>query len=231
MYYYDWTYILVLIGLGLSLLAQAKVRSTYAKFEKVPSKSGLTAAQAASHILYRAGISNVQVAHVSGSLTDNYNTSTGVLSLSDSTCNSTSIAAIGVAAHECGHAMQYNNGYALAEARNILYPVASFGQTIAWPLILIGFLTNSSWSNLILKIGILGFAAAVAFTLLTLPIEFDASKRAIVTLRESGMMDEEEISGVRTVLTAAALTYVAAAASSVLNLARILLLSRGRRRS
>ena len=230
LYYYDWTYILVIIGMLLSLAAQAKVKSAYSKYSKVMSKTGLTGAQAAQQILYRAGIMNVRVAHVSGNLTDNYNPGTEVLNLSDSTINSPSIAAIGVAAHECGHAMQHNQNYGPLALRSALVPVTNIGQSVAWPLILIGFFLNGDVGSIFLKIGILAFSLAVVFSLITLPVEFDASARAVRTLSESGMMDAEEISGVKKVLTAAALTYVAGAAASILSLLRIILLAGGRRR-
>lgn len=229
-YYFDWTYILVIIGLVLSLIAQGMVKSAFNKYQRVMSKSGITAADAAQQILYRAGISDVRVAHISGSLTDNYDPSNQVLHLSDSTINSRSIAAIGVAAHECGHAMQHSENYGPLGLRSALVPATKFGQTISWPLIVVGFLINGQIGDILLLIGIIAFSLAVLFSLVTLPVEFNASSRAVRVLSESGMMDQEEVAGVKKVLNAAALTYVAAAASSALSLLRILLLANGRRR-
>lgn len=226
----DWTYILVLLGLVLSLLAQAKVKSTYARYSRIGSRSGMTAAQAAENILYSQGIRGVRIARTAGNLTDNYNPKSMILNLSDSTIHSTSIAAIGVAAHECGHACQHAENYGPLSLRSAFVPAAQFGQTIAWPLIVLGLIINSEMSTILLTAGILAFSLGVLFALITLPVEFNASHRAVRILRDTGMMSEEELCGVKKVLTAAALTYVAAAASSILNLLRILILANGRRR-
>lgn len=229
-FYYDPTYFLVLIGVVLSLLASAKVKGTFNKYSRVRNSRGLTGAQAAEQVLHGAGIYDVRIEHVSGNLSDHYDPRNKVLRLSDSVYGQTSVAAVGVAAHECGHAIQHANGYAPLKFRNVLVPVANFGAQIAWPLILIGLLINRESSWYIMMAGIIAFSLAVLFQIVTLPVEFNASGRAIRILEETGMMHEEELGGARKVLSAAALTYVASAASSVLQLLRLVLLTGGRRR-
>ena len=229
-YYYDPTYSLVLIGLLLCLAASARVRSTYAKYGRVRSRSGLTGREAADRILRSAGIYDVRIEHVSGNLTDHFDPRNRVLRLSDATYQSASVAAVGVAAHECGHAIQHSRGYAPLKIRSAIVPVANFGSAIAWPLILLGLLFNSRSSYLLIQIGILAFSFAVLFQLVTLPVEFNASRRAVQILGESGMLLPDELSMTNKVLRAAALTYVAGAASAILQLLRIILLTGGRRR-
>ena len=229
-YYYDPTYSLVLIGLLLCLAASARVRSTYAKYGRVRSRSGLTGREAAEQILRSAGIYDVRIEHVSGNLTDHFDPRNRVLRLSDATYQSASVAAVGVAAHECGHAIQHSRGYAPLKIRSAIVPVANFGSAIAWPLILLGLLFNSRSSYLLIQIGILAFSFAVLFQLVTLPVEFNASRRAVQILGESGMLLSDELSMTKKVLRAAALTYVAGAASAILQLLRIILLTGGRRR-
>ncbi len=229
-YYYDPTYSLVLIGLLLCLAASARVRSTYAKYGRVRSRSGLTGREAAEQILRSAGIYDVRIEHVSGNLTDHFDPGNRVLRLSDATYQSASVAAAGVAAHECGHAIQHSRGYAPLKIRSAIVPVANFGSAIAWPLILLGLLFNSRSSYLLIQIGILAFSFAVLFQLVTLPVEFNASRRAVQILGESGMLLPDELSMTKKVLRAAALTYVAGAASAILQLLRIILLTGGRRR-
>ncbi|WP_411336586.1 zinc metallopeptidase [Ruminococcus gauvreauii] len=227
-FYFDPTYFLVIIGAVLCLLASGKVRSTYSRYQRVRSASGLTGSEAAQRILYYSGIHDVRVEHVSGNLTDHYDPRSKVLRLSDSTYSSPSVAAIGVAAHECGHAVQHAKGYAPLSLRSALVPVANFGSTIAWPLIIIGFLFNNQTSNLLINIGIVAFSLAVLFQIVTLPVEFNASSRALAVLGETGMLQSEELSMTRKVLSAAALTYVASAASAILQLLRLVLLSNRR---
>ena len=229
-YYYDPTYSLVLIGLLLCLAASARVRSTYAKYGRVRSRSGLTGREAAERILRSAGIYDVRIEHVSGNLTDHFDPGNRVLRLSDATYQSASVAAVGVAAHECGHAIQHSRGYAPLKIRSAIVPVANFGSAIAWPLILLGLLFNSRSSYLLIQIGILAFSFAVLFQLVTFPVEFNASRRAVQILGESGMLLPDELSMTKKVLRAAALTYVAGAASAILQLLRIILLTGGRRR-
>ena len=229
-YYYDPTYSLVLIGLLFCLVASARVRSTYAKYGRVRSHSGLTGREAAERILRSAGIYDVRIEHVSGNLTDHFDPKNRVLRLSDATYQSASVAAVGVAAHECGHAIQHSRGYAPLKLRSAIVPVANFGSAIAWPLILLGLLFNSRSSYLLIQIGILAFSFAVLFQLVTLPVEFNASRRAVQILGDSGMLLPDELSMTKKLLRAAALTYVAGAASAILQLLRIILLTGGRRR-
>lgn len=228
-YYYDGTYILVLIGVVLSLLASAKVKSTFARYSKVRSYSGMTGREAAEQILHRNGIYDVQVIHIAGNLTDHYDPRNKTLALSDPVYNSTSVAAIGVAAHECGHAVQHDVGYLPLSIRGALVPVANFGSTLSWPLILIGLFINGQMSAVLINLGILLFTAAVLFQIVTLPVEFNASHRAVKALGTTGMLREDEVKGVRSILTAAALTYVASAAAMILQLLRLLILTGGRR--
>lgn len=232
MYYpmfWDSTYILVIVGVIICMIASAKMQSTFSRYSRVRSHSGITGREAAETILRRAGIYDVRVERVSGNLTDHYDPRSKVLRLSDATYNQNSVAAIGVAAHECGHAIQHQVGYAPLNIRGALVPIANFGSTIAWPLILIGLIMNSQMSAMLLNLGILAFSIAVLFQLVTLPVEFNASRRAVKILGESGMLYPEEVSSTKKVLTAAALTYVAGAASAILQLLRILILTGGRR--
>ena len=228
--YFDPTYMLVLIGVVICLAASAKMRSTFSRYSRIRNHSGMTGREAAEQVLHRAGIYDVRVEHVSGNLTDHYDPRSKVLRLSDATYGSASVAAVGVAAQECGHAIQHATGYAPLAFRSALVPVANFGSTIAWPLILIGLLFNSQSSVLFLNLGILAFSLAVLFQIVTLPVEFNASSRAIRMLSGNGMLYEDEVQATRKVLTAAALTYVAGAASAILQLLRIILISNSRRR-
>lgn len=227
-YYYDGTYLLVVIGALLSLMASAKVKSSFARYSNVRSMSGMTGREAAERILRNSGIYDVQVQHIYGNLTDHYDPRNKVLSLSDSVYNSNSVAAIGVAAHECGHAIQHAKGYAPLSIRGALVPVANFGSTISWPLILMGLLIRSNASMLFINLGILAFSFAVLFQIVTLPVEFNASRRAVRILGETGMLAPDELRGTRKVLSAAALTYVAGAAAGILQLLRLLIIG-GRR--
>lgn len=227
-WYYDATYILVIIGAVLSMWASSRVNSTYNKYARVRSYSGLTGAQAAQRILNGAGIYDVRVEHISGNLTDHYDPRSKVLRLSDSVYGSASVAAIGVAAHECGHAIQHDRSYAPLKIRNAFVPVANFGTKAALPIILLGVFFGSSYT--LIEIGLLCFACGTLFQLITLPVEFDASARAVRILGESHMLMDEELKQTKKVLSAAAMTYVAAAAASVLSLLRLMLLFGGRRR-
>jgi len=227
-YGFDPTYFLVLIGVILSLWASARVKSTYAKYSGERSLSGMTGAQAAQRILSMAGIYDVTVQHVAGNLTDHYDPRNKTLSLSDAVYGNASVAAVGVAAHECGHAIQHDRGYAALKLRSALAPVANIGANISWPLILVGLLFGGSGT--LIQLGIIMFSLAVAFQLVTLPVEFNASKRALNMLEETGVLYADELPKTRKVLNAAALTYVAAAASSILQLLRLVLLFGGNRR-
>ena len=226
--YFDPTYWLVIIGAVLCLVAQLRVSSTFSKYNRVRSRSGMTGAQAAQRILELSGIYDVRVEHISGKLTDHYDPSSKVLRLSDATYGSDSIAAIGVAAHECGHALQHNKGYAPLQIRSALVPAANIGSKLGIPIILLGVLFGMN--QMFIQIGIWVFALAVLFQIVTLPVEFNASGRALRMLGDYGMMGSDETKGCRKVLGAAALTYVAAAASAILQLLRLVLLFGGRRR-
>lgn len=229
-YYYDWTYILVLIGVLICLAASGRVNSVFSRYSRVRSHSGMTGREAAEQILHRNGIYDVQVIHIPGNLTDHYNPGNKTLGLSDTVYNSSSVAAIGVAAHECGHAVQHATGYAPLSIRGALVPVANFGSAMAWPLILIGLLMNGQTAVMLINLGIILFSAAVLFQIVTLPVEFNASNRAVKVLESSGMLYPEEVSLVKKVLGAAALTYVASAASMILQLLRLVIIG-GRKRN
>ena len=231
-YYYgfDPTYVLVLIGAVICLIASARVKSTFNKYSRYRSMSGMTGAQAAERILNSAGIYDVTVCHISGSLTDHYNPSKKTLNLSDSVYGSNSVAAIGVAAHECGHAIQHQKNYVPLTLRTAIVPVANIGSTLAWPLILIGLFFNRSPGAMLINLGILCFSFAVLFQLVTLPVEFNASRRALHILGEQGILSDSELPYTRKVLKAAALTYVASAAAAILQLLRLVLLFGGRNR-
>lgn len=231
MYYYDPTYVLVLIGVVLSLLASARVKSTFNKYSRMRCSRGITGAQAAAQVLQNAGIYDVRIERAPGSLTDHYDPRNKVLRLSDSVYGQTSVAAVGVAAHECGHAIQHAKGYAPLKFRSVLVPVANFGAKIAWPLIIIGLLITSKSSMFLIEAGIIAFSLSVLFQIVTLPVEFNASRRAIRCIADTGMMYGDEIVAAKKVLNAAALTYVASAASAILQLLRLVLLTGGRRRN
>lgn len=226
---FDPTYILVLIGVVICLAASAKMNSTFSKYSRIRNHAGMTGKDAAERILGQAGIRDVRVEHIAGNLTDHYDPRDKVLRLSDATYNSASVAAVGVAAHECGHAIQHATGYSPLKIRGSLVPAANLGSKLAWPLILVGLILGGQTSALLLNIGIILFSFAVLFQLVTLPVEFNASNRAIHILGSTGILYEEEVSATKKVLFAAALTYVAGAASSILQLLRIILISRGRR--
>lgn len=227
--FWDPTYILVIIGAVICLIASANVKSTYNRYAKYRSATNMTGAEAAQRLLQAAGIYDVRVGHVAGELSDHYDPTKKVLNLSDSVYGSTSVAAIGVAAHECGHAIQHANGYAPLKFRSAFVPVANFGSMLAWPVILLGLFINSESSQMIINLGIILFSFAVIFQLVTLPVEFDASRRALVLLERQGILRESELPHTRKVLGAAALTYVASAAASILQLLRIVILFGGRR--
>lgn len=223
--YWDWTMILLVPGLLLGLWAQFKVNSAYKKYAKIGTQQGVSAQQVARDTLNRSGNEAVTVSTVSGQLTDHFDPKSNTLRLSDGVYGSGSIAAIGIAAHECGHAMQQGNGYAPLKLRSALVPVVNIGSNVYFPLFLLGMVTG--WQPL-QTIGILCFSLSLLFSLVTLPVEFNASNRAMAALSEGGYVTEEERKGVRAVLSAAALTYVAAAITSLLSLLRLVLLSRRR---
>ena len=222
-YYFDPTYILIIIAAIISLIAQWRVNSAFSKYSRVASMSGMTGAQAARMILQSNGINDVSVQRISGKLTDHYNPSTKVLNLSESVYGSTSVAAIGVAAHECGHAIQHARGYFPLSLRTALVPVANIGSQLSWVFIIVGAIL--SFNQTLITIGIIMFSAAVLF-----PVEFNASARALAQLESNGILYRDEVSQTRKVLSAAALTYVAAAATAILQLLRLIILFGGRGR-
>ena len=223
MFYFDWTMILVIPGLLLGMWAQFKVKSSFEKYQRVLSRSGYTAEGIARMLLNRTNCDHVSIQQTRGSLTDHYDPRSHVLRLSNTVYGSGSVAAIGVAAHECGHAMQHKEGYAPLRLRSALVPVVNLGSNLYFPIFLLGILF--SWEPLV-YVGIACFGLTLLFALVTLPVEFNASSRAIRALREGGYLGEEELSGAKAVLDAAALTYVASAISSLLQLLRLLIIAR-----
>lgn len=225
-FYYDPTYLLVIIGVVICLLASSNVTRTFEKYSRFGCKRGTTGAEAAANILRNAGITDVRIEHIRGNLTDNYNPRTKVLNLSDSVYGSTSVAAVGVAAHECGHAIQHQKGYVPIKIRSAIVPVVNIGSKLSWPVIILGLILGSL--NL-LNVGILLFALTLIFQIVTLPVEFNASGRALRILDGSGMLYPDEMKGARRVLSAAAMTYVTATISTLLQLLRLVILFGGRR--
>lgn len=225
---FDSTYFLVIIGLVISLAAQSYVTSNFNKFSRVASRKGYTATQAAQYILDQSGIHDVRVERIRGDLTDHYDPRNKVLRLSDATANSTSVAAIGVAAHEVGHAIQDQVGYAPMRLRQGLVPIVNIGQGISWPMILIGLFLGSG-GDFLVQLGIMLFGLTFVFQVVTLPVEFNASNRALAILGSGNILERDEVPKAQKVLNAAALTYVAAAIMSFLQLLRLVLLFGGRR--
>ncbi len=223
----DMTYVIfVLPALLLAMWAQAKVSSTFSRYSKIASQRGLTGFDAARKILDSHGLHHVKIEHISGNLTDHYDPKANVIRLSDSVHSKNSIGAVGVAAHEAGHAVQHSEGYLPIKVRNAVIPAANIGSYAAFPLALLGILFSSEW---LINAGIILFSAVVFFQLVTLPVEFNASARAIKVLGEDELLDKQEVRGVKKVLSAAAMTYVAAAATAIMNLVRLLVLTNRRR--
>ena len=226
MFYFDWTYMLIIPGMLLGLWAQHKVKSTYAEYSRIPTRLGRGAAGVVDDLLRRNGNNKVRIGRVSGQLTDHYNPGNETLNLSDGVYASNSVAALGIAAHEAGHAMQKHEGYAPLTLRTAIVPAVNICSSLSTPLFFLGILM--AWEPLT-TLGIILFAASTVFALVTLPVEFNASKRAVAMLTEGGYVTGEEERGVRKVLNAAALTYVAAAVTSMLSLLRLLIIARNRR--
>jgi Zn-dependent membrane protease YugP len=222
---FDWTYLLILAAFLLSMAVQVFMKSVFARYSRIRSASGLTGADVARRILESEGIYDVRVQPVAGSLTDHYDPRSKTVNLSETVCNSSSLAALGVAAHECGHAIQHAKNYAPLSWRSALVPLANFGSGFSWPLFVAGLVFSS---GVLCKVGILLFCFALLFQVVTLPVEFNASRRALQKLSACGLMDRNEVGGARRVLVAAALTYVAAVCSSLLYLLRMLILLGGR---
>ena len=233
-YYYgfDWTYLVIVLPcILLSLWASSSVNSTFNKYAKVMSSRHITGAEAAQRVLSANGVRDVRIERVSGNLTDHYDPRTNVIRLSDSVHDSTSVAAIGVACHEAGHAVQYAENYAPIKLRAAIIPITNIGSKLAMPLILLGILFNysSDFGFALVYVGIACFGLALLFQLITLPVEFNASRRAMNSIETAGILTDEEQRGARKTLTAAALTYVAAAALAFAQLLRLLILFGGRR--
>ncbi len=226
MIFWDSTYILVILAFVLSMFASFGVKTTFAKYSKVHATNGLTGSMAARQILDMNGLHHISIEHIAGDLTDHFDPTAGVIRLSDSVYNSNSVAAIGVAAHEAGHAVQHATNYAPIKVRNSIVPVVNISSSLSMPLFVIGLLMNSLG---LAFAGAMLFAAVLVFQLITLPVEFNASRRALAILGNSNLLYEEELGGAKKVLSAAAMTYVAAVAASALQLLRLLLIIGGRR--
>lgn len=230
-YYFDWTIVLLIPALLLSLWAQARVTGTFKKYAKVYNRRGMTGAEVARRILDHNGLTQVRIEHIQGELTDHFDPRDNVVRLSDATYSSQSVGAIGVAAHEVGHAIQHATGYVPIRVRNAIVPAVNLCSKLAMPILLIGLIFGylGGIFPTLIDVGILLFAGTVVFQLITLPVEFNASGRALRTLRGDNILDETEIQGAGKVLRAAAMTYVAAAVSAVMSLLRLILISRSRR--
>lgn len=225
--YWDSTIIILIPAIIFSLIAQLMVKSTFSKYSNERNSRGLTGADAARAILDRNGLTHVRIERISGSLTDHFDPRANVIRLSDDVYGSATVAAVGVAAHEAGHAVQYATGYAPIKVRNAIIPITRFGSSLSTPLVILGL--AFSWDFLITA-GILLFCAVVLFQAITLPVEFDASGRAIKSLRSAHILEDDELNNAKKVLTAAAMTYVAAMVTALLSLVRLLLISGRRRR-
>lgn len=225
-YYFDPTYVLVIIAFLLTLFASMGVKSTFSKYNDVRSSRGITAASAARQILDANGLQNIRIEHVSGDLTDHYSPNENVIRLSDSTYNSTSVAAIGVAAHECGHAVQHQAGYVPIKIRNGIVPIVNVCNMLSMPIFIIGLILGL---GRLAMVGAILFGAVLVFQLVTLPTEINASRRAMKTLESMYLLEGDELTGARKTLTAAAMTYVAAVASTALQFLRLVLLANRRR--
>lgn len=225
--YWDSTYILVIIGAIISMIASWNVKRTFNNYSQVGNSQGFTSEEIAQRILNSAGINDVRIERIRGNLTDHYSPTEKVLRLSDSVYGQTSVAALGVAAHECGHAIQHKVGYAALKLRSISVPVANFGSMLSWPIIIAGI--AMSWAGLA-QFGVILFTFVVFFQLITLPVEFNASSRALEILEKDSILVGGELQAAKKVLSAAALTYVAALVSTVLQLLRLIMIVKGSRR-
>ena len=230
LFYYDWTILIVLPAIIFATWAQFRVKSTFETYSKVRIQSGKTAAEAARQMLHANGLYDVQIARVPGHLSDHYNPKDRTLYLSESVYDSNSAAAVGVACHEAGHALQHANGYAALHLRMSMVPVCNIGSNLAMPLFLIGLLFAGDFGYVFMLLGIACFSLATLFQLITLPVEFNASSRAMAGMRDCGLLYQDELTGAKKVLSAAAMTYVAALATSLLSLLRLLVIANNRRR-
>lgn len=228
-YGFDWTYIVFILPcIIITLICQVNVKSTFAKYSNVRNSRNMTGAQAAEYVLRQNGVIGVSIEHVAGNLSDHFDPRTNVIRLSDNVYNSTSVAAVGVAAHEAGHAVQHAQNYLPNKIRTAILPVARIGSQLSWILILLGFLFTEKVGFALLYIGIILFSASVLFTIATLPVEFNASKRALECIKNSDLLYGEEYNGAKRTLQAAAMTYVASALTAVMQLVRLILIARRR---
>lgn len=226
--YYDWTYLVFMLPCFIiSLICSARVKSTFSKYSQIQNSRRLSGAQAAHQLLSAKSVTGVRIEAVSGSLTDHFDPRSNVIRLSEPVYGQTTVAAVGVACHEAGHACQHAEGYIPNKIRSAIVPVANFGSKLSWIFLLVGMLLPAKY-NFVITIGIVLFSASVLFTLITLPVEFNASSRALKIIKETGMLNEEEYDGAKKVLSAAAMTYVASAASAVAQLLRLLLIASSR---
>lgn len=229
-YGFDWTYLVFILPcIVISLICQANVSSAFSKYSKIPNSRGMTGAQAAEFVLRQNGITGVRIEHVAGKLSDHFDPRTNVIRLSDSVYGSTSVAAVSVAAHEAGHACQHAENYLPNRIRSAVLPIARVGSQLSWIFIIIGLLFTAKVGYVMLYIGIILFSASVLFTLATLPVEFNASKRALACIRETGLMVGDEYNGAKRMLQAAAMTYVASALTAIMQLLRLLIIAQRRK--
>ncbi|MBQ7347398.1 MAG: zinc metallopeptidase [Clostridia bacterium] len=228
-FYYDWTILIVLPAMLFAFLAQIKVKSTFDKYSRETTHTGMTAAEAARKMLDRNGLYDVEISQVPGSLSDHYDPRNRTLYLSQSVFASRSTAAIGVACHEAGHALQHAQGYAPLKARMSIIPICNIGSYAAFPLFFIGLLFAGNFGYIFMVAGIACFSLATLFQLITLPVEFNASRRAMEGMQDCGLLYDDELNSARKVLSAAAMTYVAALATSLLSLLRLIVIANNRR--
>lgn len=229
-YGFDWTYLVFIVPcIIITLICQIKVQSTFSKYSKIRNSRNITGAQAAEYVLRQNGVTGVRIEHVSGSMTDHFDPRTNVIRLSDTVYNSNSVAAVGVACHEAGHAVQHAVGYLPNKIRGIILPMAKIGSQLSWILILLGLVFTAKVGFVLLYIGIVLFSLSVLFTIATLPVEFNASKRALECIRESDLLYGDEYTGAKRTLQAAAMTYVASALTAIMQLLRLIIIARGRR--
>lgn len=229
-YGFDWTYLVFIVPcIIITLICQVKVQSTFSKYSKIRNSRNITGAQAAEYVLRQNGVTGVRIEHVSGSMTDHFDPRTNVIRLSDTVYNSNSVAAVGVACHEAGHAVQHAEGYLPNKIRSIILPMAKIGSQLSWILILLGLIFTAKVGFVLLYIGIVLFSLSVLFTIATLPVEFNASKRALECIRTSDLLYGDEYTGAKRTLQAAAMTYVASALTAIMQLLRLIIIARGRR--
>lgn len=229
LYYYNWSYIIYMLPVIIfTLIVQTRMNSTFKKYSKTPNMRGLTGVQAAENVLRYNGVTGVRIERVSGNLTDHFDPRTNVIRLSDSVYNSNSIAAVGVACHEAGHAVQHAEGYVPNKIRSAILPAANIGSKLSWIFIMLGLVLSTM--EIFLYVGIVLFSASVLFTVATLPVEFNASSRALSCINETGMLTADEYTGAKRTLQAAAMTYVAATATAILQLLRLIMIAQGRNR-